>query len=448
MARKLPRPARPPVQQKTPPPTPQPAGIVREPPLVPTDLRRQITPFPSMVRPSWSINQIRSAVLAMRLGVFQQASLLADVILDDDEIPGAVARRINATLRSEFFLRPESTEDRELTKREKKIEASWCDMIPDAEMYDFFVSYLFMGVAVGTIDWDTSTPLWTPHFRALPTEFLTYQFATRTWYYQSLEGYQPIVPGDGKWVLWQAGRRPWNYGLLRPLAPIWYRKQQINADWDRYNQKHGLPIIKAKVPVFGEEKEKNQFIDDLDRIQAEGIVGLPQDENGVGYDVEFLETSDQAWETFQAKLEREDRKVQILLTGGNLQTEVASSGGNRAASETHSDALKKLAQTDSKRLGEVLAEQFLDPFMRLNFGVADAELYPHWDVAPEDDMRTWSQAHLQFGQALVQFKTAGYKVGNLDEVGREYGLEFEEAPEPMGATGVTGGTGATGGTGQ
>lgn len=364
---------------------------------------------------------------------------LYDALLTDDEIPADIAQRVNATLRSEFMLRPKGRT--EMNRREKNVAEAWDEYCPDDAVFDLVANWLILGAGVATIDWATDDPrapgLWVPKLRTLPTEFLSWQPAGQEpkdagkagrWYYQTRAGIEEVIPGNGKWVLMTHGERGWVWGLVRGLAMLWLGKQLTLQNWQRYNQKHGLPILKATLPIQVDKAEKAAFIDALSEIQSEGIIGLPKDEQGFGYEIDLLEAKDQAWQTFQNDLERSDRKIQVMLLGGNLGTEVTSGGASRAAAETHRSSLdRSLAKNDARRLGAVLRDQFLRPFFELNFG-PDADVpFPFWDTCPEEDIRTWAEAQSKFAATLEVLGRAGYLVENLEDLGSQYGLSLTKS---------------------
>lgn len=400
-----------------------------------TSIARQIvTPWQTTIKPSWTIGQIRSALSSHRLGDMCAPSQLFDSMLEDDELPGTLQKRVEATLKSDFRLTLQG-EDRELNRRERQTEALFCEMAPDDELLDFFAHFLVLGVGVATLDWDTSGSVWVPKLRNLPTEFLRYDEEERVWKYYAREGEQIVTPGDGKWILIARGQRGWNWGLIRALAVLWLGKQMTIGDWQRYCQKHGLPIIKAKVPMLAHEDEKEGFVDDLDELQSEGVIGLPQGGDGqASYDVELLEAKDTAWESFKANLERADRKIQCMLLGSNIGTEQSdATGGSRAAAETSAKGLDRdKAKADAKTLGRTLQEQLLEPFFQLNFGPNATVPFPFWDTCPEDDAREWATARTQFVDMLGKLPAAGYRLKNVDEIAADYGMELEESEKgPM-----------------
>ena len=108
--------------------------------------RQVVTPWQTGLRPTWTIGAIRAALLSHRSGEFAQAAQLFDSMLEDDEFPGDLQKRINALLRSEFSLKID--EDRKLNRRESQVEDLFPEMVPDGELFDLIASWLVLGVGV------------------------------------------------------------------------------------------------------------------------------------------------------------------------------------------------------------------------------------------------------------------------------------------------------------
>lgn len=450
--------------------------------------RSLLLPYQTGIKPTWTIRQIRSALTQHQTGSLGLSSLLFDSMLEDDEFPGTLKRRVDATLKSDFCLKPVEKEPKapkaeraapgpqktatpgaverdatkpapvepiepasELTPDQKKAAELWPKMAPYGQMLRFVADLLVMGEAFGTLDWDTKSypGLWVPIFRALPTEFARWDHESRSWKYQAKVlraervGGEPVptsgglgeeltvTPGDGKWVHASLGDRGWLWGAIRGLALLWLGKQMTFCDWQRWCEKHGLPITKAKLPIYRDEDEKDEFIEELGEMQREGIVGLPQDEEGKGYDLELLEPKTVSWQGFQASLERSDRKIQVTLLGGNLGAEVTRSGGNMGAAETHSSELEKLAKTDAGLLAEALKEQLLRPFFELNFGPDSTKDLPtpFWDTCPDEDVRSWTTAQGQFATTVKTLGDAGYEILNMGDYAAKFDLKLAKKPK-------------------
>jgi hypothetical protein len=464
------------------PRSPQPSNIARS----------LLLPYQTGIKPTWTVRQIRSALTQHQMGNLGQSSLLFDSMLEDDEFPGTLKRRVDATLKSDFSLKPvekdpkpqeptpgpqkapPKAEDAEsepgaverdpvkpaplkpieqaskLTPQQEQAAKLWPKMAPYGQLLRFLADLLVMGEAFGTLDWDTKSypGLWVPIFRALPTEFARYDHEARCWKYQAkmlraerVGGELPttgatgeeftVAPGDGKWIHASLGDRGWLWGAVRGLALLWLGKQMTFCDWQRWCEKHGLPITKAILPIYRDEDEKDQFIEELGEMQREGIVGLPQDEEGKGYDLDLLEPKTVSWQGFQASLERSDRKIQVTLLGGNLGAEVTRSGGNMGAAETHSSELEKLAKCDESLLAETLKEQLLRPFFEMNFGPDAAKDLPRpfWDTCPEEDIRAWTTAQGQFATTVKTLGESGYEILNMGDIAAEFGWKLAKKPK-------------------
>lgn len=389
-------------------------------------LRLVINAWQTTFRPSWSVSSVVSALREHRLGWLSSSSQLLDAMGEDDEIPGAIKKRVNSVIRAPFSWDGEDETANEL------IAEHWQCMIDKGELFDFVRNFVLMGVGIGVLCWELKENVWLPYFKNLPTEFLHYDESAKVWKYQAQEGEFVVTPGDGTWVLLTSGQRGWLYGLVRALGMLWVAKQFVFRDWNRYNERHGLPIIKAKIPVSVEKTERKQFIEEIQALNAEGVIGLPQGIDGPdqNYDIELLEAKDQGWESFERALERFDRKVQVMLHGTNIASEVADTGSNRAASENATDNLDtQLAGPDAEALGQCFQRQIVRVFFHFNSpGVKDLP-YPCWDTEPPEDIQARALAQKTFGEAITSVQNAGYKIKNIDALAEQFGFELEEAPE-------------------
>lgn len=392
-----------------------------------------INHYSPSIQPTWSFQAILSALRQHMSGNLSKTAQMVRSMEEDDEIPSSLDKLTNSVLKSPFGF--ETYEDEAL---KETLDEVGCEMLPDTELYNFISWKVMLGASIGVLDWVKTPELWYPKIRFLDPEFQFYDPDRKCWFYNAKEGLLEVTPGDGVWFLHTDGEYGYHKGKVRSLSKNWYQKQLCLRDWNRYNERHGLPIIKAKVPVGTHENEKEQFTDDIHNMGAEGVVGLWQDtDEWNSYDIDLLETKDQAWATFQKFLERNDRKAKMTLLGGNL-SEVDSEGANKAASQTHAIELdRKLVKAIAQRLSEDLKKQVMTHFMRLNYGDAKRIPYPCWTTDPPEDKNQKATAISSVATALSTFSTAGYTVENLDEVAAQYGLElsFTKPPEPKAPAG-------------
>lgn len=407
-------------------------------------LRLTVTQWAPGIRPTWTVSQIRAALRAHTEGDFSQSALLADAMMQDDALPGELEKRVNAVIQSDCDLRPVSKHDAD--GKDVPVEASkqlteqlfgedWYHWFPEDELSDLLTWFRMLRVAVGTLDWTRGPNKWTPRLRVLHPQFLMRQPFDGVWYYQSREGRQVVTPGDGQWILLTDGQRGYARSSIIALAVSWIIKQLALRDWNRYNERHGLPIVKAFAPMVADEGDREEFFEDVKALNTETTMLLPThmiaDSADAKYDLELLEAKDTAWETFPKLVDRQDRKFQVHFCGGNLGSEV-SDKGSRAAADTHKGVLRDLATGDEKRFSTQLRDQGFKPIVAFNAGPnrVDDTPWPHWTTEASEDTKGKAEGQKAFGDALTAFKTAGYKVTNIDELSEQFGVELEEQEPP------------------
>jgi hypothetical protein len=400
--------------------------------------RLRVLPWTPGIKPTWTISEVRNALRSHREGFFERSAMLVESMGEDDELPGLVEKRVDSVLGSDFELCiPEYITNQQLSGKIKKdLEPRWGQCFTDGELGEWLRWYRWLGVSVATLDWTRGPTRWTAKLRTLPPHFLRYQAWNNKWFYNAQGGELEVTPGDGTWLLMVDGPRGYMRASVRSLAITWIAKQLTIRDWNRFNERHGMPIVKAKVPVIADEGDKEDFIEDIKELGNETVAMLPTnlDENGAAFDLELLEATDQSWQSFEKKLARCDRKFQIHWLGQNLTSEIAEKQGSKAAAEVHRGVELAKAKADGSKLGDELREQAILPMAALNFaGVTlDVVPIPSWQTEPSEDTKADADAAKSFGDALTSIKTAGYKVTNVEELAEKYGLELEEQepPEP------------------
>jgi hypothetical protein len=398
------------------------------------------------IRPTWDVAQVKSALYEHQTGCFGQSSMLVEAMYADDELPTSLDRAVNMIAGASFVLQPETDEDGEPIENSEVQAAAllpiWTDCFPEHEIAKLIRWFIMLGVAVGTIDWDTSGGIWMPRLRALHPEFLHWDDATRdpqtglwgVFRYQVRDGADEIVtPGDGRWVLLSDGRESWMRCSLRALATTWLVKQYAWRDWSRYSERHGLPIVVAKIPAVASSEDKSTFFSDLRSLNSETTVALPQlnPDEGPNYELELLEAKDRSWDGFQAMIARCDRKFQMHFLGTNTG-ELEGAAGSRATSESGRNIASEVAAERERRITTDLRDQLVKPFSKYNVPDADLELapWPHYAVEGEEDLKKSAESVEIFGKAIGALKTAGFDVANIDEWADKYDIKLEKRPEP------------------
>lgn len=394
-------------------------------------LRAAITQWTPGIKPKWTVAEVRSALRLHAEGNFSQSAQLVDAMGEDDILPGLLEKRVDAVLGSDFELRAVDEPNRQLSQRlADRYCDDWWTWFPEGELGELLRWRVMLGVAVGVLDWVRGSQAWEARLRVLHPQFLRYDQWRRKWFYLAQEGDLEVTPGDGQWILLTDSTRGYMHGAVRSLATPWISKQLTIRDWNRYSERHGLPIIKAFAPAIAEESDTLAFWDDLQNLQSEMVAQLPTDldENGAQFDLELLEAKDQSWESFKELIDRCDRRIMVTLLGSNLSTEITTQG-SQAASKSHRGVELAKASADAQKLATDLRKQGLFPIAAFNLASVSIDVmpWPHWDTAPPEDDLGNAQAALAFGQALVQIVKAGYDVENIDEVAERYGLKLKRS---------------------
>lgn len=398
------------------------------------DVLRTITPWSPGIKPTWRVSEVRQALRLHAQGDFSLSAQLVDTMGEDDEIPGALERRADAVLQSEFKLDPVDAPNRQLSKRVAEVFGPlFWDLFPEGDLAEFLQWYHALGVAVAVLEWEKGATQWKARLKVLHPQYLRWDQERKKFIYYAQEGEQVVEPGDGKWFLFTDGQRGWMRGIVRKLAILWIAKQLTLRDWNRYNERHGLPIIKAFAPAIADDEDQDQFWEDVKAIEGEAVAQLPShlDEDGAKFDLDLLEAKDQSWASFEKQLQRTDRKIQITIVGGNLGSEVVDQGA-RSAADTHRGVERTKATSDAKKLATELRRQGLFPIVAYNIASVTIEIvpWPCWDTSPPADDKAEAASKEAFGTALKAIKDAGYKVKNVVELAERYDLELEELPPP------------------
>jgi phage gp29-like protein len=283
---------------------------------------------------------------------------------------------------------------------------------------------ILLGFALVEILWDRSVTPWQPYLKVWNPFFAMYRWDLRQYQLSTLDGPVATVPGQGKWLLFtpHGTYRGWIQGALRAIAERWYLKQLSWRDWARFNERHGLPIIKAKVPAAGDINQKNNFIRGMHTLGQEAVVGLPQNVDGTGYDVDLMEAKDKAWESFPNLIDRCDKSIVLPILWQNLTTEVKE--GSFAAARVHGDVRQNAIEFDNETLSEAIYQQVGRPWAYFNYGDPEVAPYSSWDVRPVEDFVAKSDALQKFSQSMMQLRQAGLAPRHVRLLARRFGLDL------------------------
>lgn len=379
-------------------------------------------PIISSLTGNWSLPLIKQALFDQMRGQFILPAELADEVSGDDRVQATIGSRVGGLFSQPLIHKGGSRECRRAWKK------AWKKLIPQSVASELMTWAVLVGFAVAEVLWDDSVAPWQPILKVWHPRNIWYRWDIRKYVAITLDGLVEINPGDGKWFLFtpHGAYRGWVRGVIRSIATKWYIKGLAWRDWARFNERHGLPIIKAKVPAAGDINQKANFIQAMAKLGQEAVIGLPQNVDGTGYDAELLEARDRAWESFQGTIDRCDRSIVLPILGQNLTTEVTE--GSYAAARQHGDIRQDYLQFDNATLSEGLYQQVARPYAELNFGDPNAAPETAWVITPTEDYLTKAQTFYAFAQAVQQLRLAGKEV-DVAKLAPKFGLSIDDVTD-------------------
>ena len=413
----------------------QAAGLAEPPP---SNVRARVIPIQPGHQPTWTVSAIRGALSQHEQGMLDRSGQMWDAMGRDDRIMPVLRHRTRGMLGMPFELPTvgDSAEAKELADRWEEL---WPRFAPKAVLGRMLDDYIMLGVSLAQISWERiegegGDQIWEPRLHNEEAQFLRFDLELRQWFYNTREGEIPINPGDGKWVLLEAGERGYRNGAIRALAIMWHIRDLSWSDWARYTERHGTPLIKAMVPAEVQEQSRDDFWSDIISLGRESAVLLPQ---GVGsnrdnFDVQIMEAKDGNWAAFQALKNDASIAVAVYLLGQNLTTEIQA--GSYAAANVHKNIRNEVLQADEGELGDDLLTQAMRPISDLM--VPNGRLFaprPSWNVKPPADRKEDADV---MGKAATAAKTM-VEIGipiDIVEFSKKYGIPLNDVELIVGQT--------------
>jgi len=392
------------------------AGVVsREVPLV-------------SVATGWDVTMTREAYGDLVIGLFDRPAQLVDSVMGDSRVQAGMASRTGGLLgRPVDFVLPRKLRDSDAAKecRDAFVDC-WPVMSTEASLSEMQNWAVMLGFGPAQMLWDTTSSEWAiPHVLPWHPRYTYYHWLYRCFVAITMDGQEPIIPGNGHWVLHapHGEYRGWMRGAVRAVAPWWLARNYALRDWARYSERHGLPMIKAKSPSVGDPLQQAVWRSQLANIGQEVVFHLPQSvDPRTSYDVDLLEARDTAHEGFRMLIQSCDTEITLSLLAQNLTTEVKE--GSYAAARVHADVRQALLEADARALSTTIYQQIARPFAAMNFG--DADLAPRvvWNIKPFEDDLTAVQTLLQFSQAIYALRNAGLEVEDVERLAKDYGIRL------------------------
>lgn len=383
----------------------------------------------SLSQTLFSVNDIRNAIGDLVIGQFDRPAQLADVIMADSRVVAAMGSRVGGVFGrpARFRIKKKYRGSRIARECRDAWAESWVTMNATAAFSEMHRWGIMLGFWIGQLIWDHSGKWSVPIPVTWHPRYTWYHWLYRVFVAVSMDGLVPVTPGDGHWVLHApyGAYRGWFRAVLWSIADWVHGRKLTLRDQLRYNERHGLPIFKAKSPAGALPKSIDRWRQQLRCIGQEAVIHLPQGvDKQYSYDVEMMEASDQAYLAFKTAIDQMGSEVILAILWQNLMTEVKE--GSYAAARMHGDVRETAVELDENADSHTVNTQIAPAFALNNFGDADLAPVTHWPVRPEEDQKTRSETFSTFAKGLSDLRTAGVKPkkSGIRQIARYMGMRL------------------------
>lgn len=402
----------------------------------PDVLAGQINP-PPLSQTRWLLTDLERAIHQCDLGDLSIAGRLWRSMRRDGVLAGVLSTRTDGLVRLPIRWSGDDEMVRTWEGRDRK-RGLFAQMFPAPELALLAADGIGLGVGVGemlplpTFDED-EPPAFV--FRHLEPEFLRYRWHEDRWYFNSIAGPLPIIPGvqredGGWWVLHRPGGEmtPWAHGLWASLGRAYIAKEHAMLHRENYSAKLAQAARAAISPAGATEDQRRGF---LARLIAWGVnqtFDLPP-----GWDVKLIESNGRGYDVFQATIDTSNEEYVVSLAG---QTVTTDGGSGFANAEIHKTIRADLIQSTADGVALTVNEQGILPYTNLRWGAGALESAAEmeWDTSPPKEMKAQADSLLQFGLAVRSLNEAlkpyGHRV-DVHEMTTRFGVPIAGDEEPV-----------------
>ncbi|MDB4931228.1 MAG: hypothetical protein JWM10_3712 [Myxococcaceae bacterium] len=379
-----------------------------------------------------TMTRLRAILRSHDEGDLSESGLLAERLLCDADVQGALLQRVRALQACPTRFHPfDETEAAKAAATE--IEAAWGRMVTPAALADLVCGAIFLGASCAQIVWhpvpDAADGRLEPHLEPWPWHALEQRRYEKRWYVHTVDGTVPIDPGGEQWVVFtpQSELVALAWGVVRCLGAWVLRSDFGGSDLSKHAEVHGSPAWVAMVPSAQREaQDAKSFVGGLRRLGRGGVIPAPQgDSKATSYDVRLEQATADGSKVFELVLRIAGGKVRLAILGQDLTSQNNKVGTN-ASSDSGEGVTDLVVSADARGLS-------LGPFARL------ARLWARYrgvpeprvviDAEREDDVKKDAEGSKASADAVVAWKAAGVTV-DAKAAARMAGMTvIETAPE-------------------
>ncbi len=270
-------------------------------------------------------------------------------------------------------------------------------IFPPSELTKLAEDGVVLGIGVAEFVQTDGDPY--PHLVRLDPEFLIYRFNEDRWYYRTNSRLEPIIPGDGRWVLHtpKGQSEPWNHGIWQALARAYVAKEHGFLHRENYAGKVANPARVAVSPQGASDEQKQGWFQKVMAWGVNTVFGMTP-----GYDVKLLESNGRGHEVFQTIKADANEEIMVAICG---QIVTVTGGAGFSNADIHATIRTDLIQGDGSALGDTLDTQAL-PAVLITYVGPGEEATVEWDTRPPVDLKAAAEALQAAAKAIVDLSAA------------------------------------------
>lgn len=404
------------------------------------------TQYQIELRDKWTNELVLCTLREHEGGQFHMSAQLAEGCRRNDRIFAALRTRVMGALGLPFsFEAPDgySADDPQVKRVMGLADKAWA-RIPESILAKVLRDLVMLGFSLCQIHWDYQDGFVWPRLEPWDAQWCYYDHNEKCYKAMTREGSQIRVnQGDRKWILFLSGTEDdsWLNGAIRPLGLLYLLGQVSWVDWANFNERHGNPLLLAKIPAGAKGDIENtdankRFFNQLKNLKKAGVVQLPQHKEGIeqlSYALELLESKNNGHETFEKFKTTINIAIALVLLGQHLTSETGDIG-TQALGRIHENVRQDLMEADTTLLSSHLHEQLFKHWAEINFGSKDLAPWPCWDATPPPDQKLELDGIHKLLESAKIAKELGAPVDlplDFRAIAKKYGMPLDESLKMM-----------------
>jgi len=392
----------------------------------------QAEPSATSVLTDLTVASLRAMLREHDQGYFHRSALLAEQVLREPDLFGALTQRLEALFALETCVEPYDDSDAAKAEAEA-VEELLGIIMPSAVQREMLSSVVLLGFAVGQLRWHWHEQLGqlVPRLYPWPSSQVEYREHEGRWYAHTNEGPALVTPGDGQWVLYapRSLNRPQIWGVIRCVAEWYLRTQLAGGDASKSSEIHGVPVWLAELPSGSITTTVGQaFLRSIRNMGRNAVVPLAQgNDKATSYNLRLEQPATDTHKIFEFLLRTGGGKFRLAILGQDLTAQNNQVGTN-ASSETGAQVTRNVTASDATSWSECLQQQVFVPLAWYRGTQAIAPEF-EIDAEEEEDFEQVATAIKTAGEALLTWQSAGWEV-DLEAFAQRFGVPGKAKPPP------------------